>query len=301
METILNMETHMETHIPEELYKKLVEYDKDIGEVLPFTDTLRTIFSHNIQPTIFNAMNEVEILTVAKRLRKATTYHIPYETVKERLERIRELGLVFYPILVSKIYSGFSHKHFPTNRFEPGTMIYGAVSYDPKYAEEFVKASLGQNVDHDKIGELLGYPKCDRDFFIKYWAKPDYDPIPIIAVNTEGVRVRELEFDNGHKAIVIDVHGYWENNILLRYCGIRMIPHFPHSFRCKEAKEFSKIFQETMKEYDPEAYQFYKKVLSSYTEWDSMRGVVEVRNRYVWCTANTYPRKNRIIIRYYPE
>ena len=79
--------------------------------------------------------------------------------------------------------------------------------------------------DDSAIGELLGYPKCCIDFFMKNKEKQqklqnDYI-LPALS-NSEG-----FEFS-------------YYNNYAIRYFDITLLSHFPHNFNCKESKDIAK-------------------------------------------------------------
>lgn len=65
--------------------------------------------------------------------------------------------------------------------------------------------------DDDTIGQLLNFPRCCRDFFRREWVERGArDVVP--AMRT--------------------VDGPWEANILLRWMGVRLVPHLPCSGDC---------------------------------------------------------------------
>lgn len=66
--------------------------------------------------------------------------------------------------------------------------------------------------DHDTIGRLLGFPDCCRAFFARAWAvTSDPDVTPAMAT----------------------VDGPWEANTMLRWLGVRLVPHLPCSGQCE--------------------------------------------------------------------
>jgi hypothetical protein len=65
--------------------------------------------------------------------------------------------------------------------------------------------------DDENIGLLLGFPGCCRGFFSREWAlKGSSDVVPAMTT----------------------VEGPWEANILLRWLGVRLVPHLPCSGDC---------------------------------------------------------------------
>jgi hypothetical protein len=67
--------------------------------------------------------------------------------------------------------------------------------------------------DDETIGRMLGFPECCREFFAREWARGgSYDL-------TRAMRT---------------VDGPWEANIMLRWLGVRLVPHLPCSADCTE-------------------------------------------------------------------
>jgi len=282
-------------------YKKWLEkiWEKYKLDVEPFTQVVFTAFTPQELKEL-KYLGELaayaEFESVVRDIRKVNVFHLDPFDVDNQLRKIINKGLVYYPIFRIKRFSGFAHKHTFAEEIDRDTVIYGVIAKNIEDAKKFDEASRKIPSDHTTIGKLLGYPECDIEFFNKYYHNPNYDLIPEIALNTKGVRVKEKIWDNGHSQIIIKVRGYPENNILFRYCGIRIIPHFPHSFDCKEAREFGKKFFELMKEKDERIANLFYKILSDRIVWDAWKGVVEVRHGWIFCVSNTYPFKNRITI-----
>jgi hypothetical protein len=67
------------------------------------------------------------------------------------------------------------------------------------------------NGDDGRIGELLGFPACCRAFFRRTWTAGSCDPTPAMPT----------------------VEGPWQGNILLRWLGVRLVPHLPCSGQCE--------------------------------------------------------------------
>jgi len=66
--------------------------------------------------------------------------------------------------------------------------------------------------DDDQVGQLLGFPQCCREFFAREW---------IARQSTDTTRA------------MATVEGPWETNILLRWLGVRLVPHLPCSATCE--------------------------------------------------------------------
>lgn len=67
--------------------------------------------------------------------------------------------------------------------------------------------------DHQAIGRMLGFPDCCREFFARAWA---------------GTSDRDITPAMG------SVDGPWQANTMLRWLGVRLVPHLPCSADCAE-------------------------------------------------------------------
>jgi hypothetical protein len=87
---------------------------------------------------------------------------------------------------------------------------------------------------------MLGFPKCCRESFAANWKAGYFDPIWQSAIATPGalaVDHADLELEIGElpepiRHTSLDAHPF--SNPLLRYIGLRVGFHIPHSFRCQE-------------------------------------------------------------------
>jgi len=221
-----------------------------------------------------------ELKSVAEGMRACATMHISSETLFRDLKLLEELGLVFVPIRECARVNGFAHKFYAR---EPGKPydVYGVVARDYETGRKFAKAD--RSGDHITVGKLLGYPECCVKFFIHMWPKW-YDPIWPAALNTPGAKV------SGREVIVNDC--FPEANILLRYCGIRAVPHLVCNFKCKATKEFAEEFMQFI----PHRRELIN-LLSQPITWDAYKGVVMVRMPHFIVVANTMPLRHRHIVK----
>ena len=149
-------------------------------------------------------------------------------------------------------------------------------------------------IDHDVTGELLGYPKCCRNFFSNTWLKDGcLDPMYEMAENTE----------NHEKAddTRIKVNGSPYLNRLIRYWGFNLIPFFPHSFDCQEALDFAKTWYMLMKERDAEAAEACLEALSMPMIWSMSNCITMVEHPLFFGSANGYYRKDKIVVEWFPS
>lgn len=237
-----------------------------------------------LRKRIYQATFFAEYEMVKRGYREANVYQLDPNQFDHQIEKVMQDGLVYLPILRSKTYQGYGHRHYFATTIEKDTFIYGVVARDLEIAREFKKASLG-NIDHTRIGELLGYPKCCIDFFNNVWLRDGcLDPMVEIGLNTGGV-----EGDTQS----IDVVGHPFLNRMIRYFGFNIIPFFPHSFDCEEALKFAKIWFDLMGEYDDEASEACLEILKMPLVWSLNSCIIYVEHPLFIGAANGYYTEKR--------
>lgn len=228
----------------------------------------------------------VEYETVKQHLRKVATFHIRPQGFEDEIEKIAEDGLFWLPIQRSKIYSGFSHKHFPTSKDDPQSTVYGVLSWKLEYAKQFKEASKGK-CDHEKLAELLGYPACCAKFFTKVWSQGYYDPIYQAAENTKGMK-------KSGRTIELKSNGY--ANSSMRYFGLRIVPQITCSFSCKASEEQGRMFFEVMQDIDREAANFLLDYLKGPEEWSVYHGIAQVVTDDFVGITNSMPTTEKFVV-----
>jgi len=261
---------------------------KDV-EVQPFNDIIyntpedKEIWETKIQSAA-KLFHNLEYETVKQKKRKCATIHIRPRNYDKVIEQIMEDDLYWFPIQRSKSYTGFSHKHFPVNEIDMNTTVYGVLSYDKKYANQFKTASE-QPVDHETIGALLGFPSCCREFFTEAWLNFK-DPMYQIAKNSA-----KIEKDNYLKTTM-----YMEAQQLMRYKGFRITSHLPCSFDCSKTRERAKIWKETAEEKYPVMYKNLKEILLLPGRASINNGIIIVETDHFKLLANSLATKEEFII-----
>jgi len=246
-------------------------------ELLPFTRVnYRVGIPLDFYRNLTAQVSRAEIETVRDGLRPCATVQLTPSTFAWDLRVLLDFGLVFLPIRECRCYSGFAHRFYPPEPGQPSA-VFGAVSRERDLAEEFKRAF--EEHDDRRMGELLGYPECDIQFFCENFGK-DPDPLYLIGENTEGA---ELDGD------VLRVPAYPQNNILLRYMGLRVIPHFPCSYLCKASLEFSEKF---LRYIDRSILE----ILGRETLWDRMKGVVVVENEFLRIVAGSPSGSRQVML-----
>ncbi len=224
--------------------------------------------------------SKVEYEMVRSRKRKANVFHLSSHNYDNEIEKIIDDGMIFKPILRSRIYGGFSHKHIPVNTLGPDVMVYGVVSHDLETANTFKAAHLEHSTNHAIIGELLGYPECCYKAFEVNFQK-SFDPVYESAESTPGASITHanIELNDYDPCLRVD----------LRYAGIRVIPFFPCSYNCKAASDVSKIWIDVMYSIDSDmTNEIISELEISPTAWSNLNGQIHVIHQNFQIMAGGY-------------
>jgi hypothetical protein len=135
-------------------------------------------------------------------------------------ERCAKKGLVVLPVQWIGDFEGFIH-YTPQGDSSVYCIVARKVEEAIKFREAFAAG------DHEAQGEMLGFPKCCREAFARNWADGLFDPIWQSACSDYPLAMPE---ENRVRRIA--AHPY--SNPLLRYVGLRVGFHIPHSFNCAE-------------------------------------------------------------------
>lgn len=258
-----------------------------------------------IRRRIYDATYFAEYESVKRGLRQCDVYQLDPDKFDWQINKVTLDGLHFLSILRSKQYGGFGHRHYETDVIDKDTFIYGVIGHTLDDAIEFHDAGVinlfdrikvwgdgemnPNGIDHDVTGKLLGYPKCDRNFFNDVWLKDGcVDPEYEIALNTENVSVKDS---------VTTVYGHPALNRMIRYWGFQLIPYFPHSFDCKESIKFADWWFNLMAEYDEETAWKCHEILNMPMTWSVWNGIIYVEHPLFIGAANGYfPEKRKTVM-----
>ncbi len=183
------------------------------------------------------------------------------------------------------------------------TSSYSAVGRPPEQGENFnFRVVLGQSSellrfrkawgkkDDSKMGELLGYPSCCRAFFREVWNNKGWiDTTWPMACGTSGAQVSSEN--------LIEVNGHPYSNILLRWLGVRAVPHLPCSFNCKATVSFGdKMLTLAEKSGYNKEVDWLREMLDWPMEWSALNGIAEIRTPVVKILTATFPNPKKVIV-----
>lgn len=161
-------------------------------------------------------------------------------------------------------------------------------AYNIVLAEDIVAArtfaAASKAGDDAIMGDLLGYPPCCIKFFTQVWKNEQW-------MDTTWPMVRDL----GTNAVDLQNTHPW-NNILLRWLGVRMVPHLPCSFTCLGTHVFGTNFFGLFPQ--PER-AWIEELLRASVEWNAMKGTAEIRLPILKIATTTDPLSEQVSVRIY--
>lgn len=189
------------------------------------------------------AFHKLETLTVFHGVRRVFTTHFSPENLVDGMKELAKKGLVFLPLHRVGTYTGFAHYHPPVEPGKPWT-YYGVVGKLSDALEFAVATEVG---DHKAMGELLGYPGCCTEAFNTVWRAGYIDPIwQAGEASYEEAPERFEVFEPENR--FMRLKPVPESLPVLRYIGIRLVSHIPHSLTCEASIKVAEGIREVAKE-----------------------------------------------------
>lgn len=123
-----------------------------------------------------------------------------------------------------------------------------------------------QRQDDDRVGALLGYPSCCRQAFLARWVRARWRDVtwPMAA---EAGRVEA-------SGLGVWVSGPAEANVLLRWIGLRLVPHLPCHFGCEASAALGRALAERL---PADLGAMAQTLLGMPMEWSAWHGLGAVR------------------------
>jgi hypothetical protein len=237
-----------------------------------------------IIPKVSSLVSELEVLSVAKGQRPCAWQTIGEDQFPRLAAEWAEMGLVSLPIKRVRNFTGFAHRHEEPVDGERASLC---VIVSKTLADTLRFKTAFEKGDNDAQGELLGFPKCCREFFCATWAKGYFDPIWQAALNSKHTTVGER---------YIRVEGHPFANPILRYAGLRVGFHIPHALDCPETIIVATERMKLAKANDPNLTKLLGALLSMPMSWDVYHGVAVVRTPIFDLIVPSVPAAERHVV-----
>lgn len=211
-------------------------------------------------------------------IRRAALQNITPDQLPELARKAAERGLTVTPLEMVGRPGSYSAAPAPVEAGRPWDYRV-AITSSRISARLFLQAWAAG--DDDQIGELLGYPKCCRRFFAETWAAGSTDPTWYMGAHGGGPL---------------------EANMLLRWAGVRYVPHMPCSFQCDPTVELGEQLRGRMPELER---RWADALLSMPALWSARNSIGEVQTPLFNLNFRTDPAPELREIRrdgaHYPE
>ncbi|HDR7761366.1 methionine biosynthesis protein MetW [Bacillus cereus] len=229
---------------------------------------------------ILSAWSDIEWLTVSEGIRQCSLRLIAPEQLVDFTKKMAAHGLSVVPVSMQSVSS---HPYNNTiSVYQTGKPFnYHIVVGKINAATQFKKAYDANN--QEEMGKLLGYPECCRRFFQKFWVEEQF-------IDTTWPMASNKASQSNNPAM-IEIDGPDQTNILLRWLGIRAVPHLPCSFYCQPTVEKAEKFIALGKRNGYAAEMAWlTEMLSWPIEWSALHGIAEIKTpimKILSCTDST--------------
>lgn len=228
------------------------------------------------------AWSQLEKLSVVTEMRPSCLITATPQELLEISLYAASKGLVALPMSREGAMGTYSATPQPVT--SESDWRYRVVLTRPALAADWYDAwSAGNN---DKIGRLLGFPDCCREFFQRTWVDEKM-------VDTSWAMGGAM----GTEEELSKVSGSPEGNILLRWLGVRLVPHLPCSFDCEHSAEFGRRFVELGRENGfSDEMDTALEMLSWPVEWSALHGIAEVKTPILKIVTRTDATAGKLVV-----
>jgi hypothetical protein len=215
---------------------------------------------------------EIEWRSVAAGLRECALMPLADAELPAFAETLTAADLDLVPLQRIAATGNYANRLIQARKGEAG-MFFCLISHR-RYTSESLR--LWQGHSHAALGRLLGYPDCCIAFFEQVWSSFSDTTWPM-ARNTPGHAYEA----SGLRCVV---SGPWQTNVLLRWLGVRAVPHFPCSFSCEATVRFANTLAAICPN---DGGDLCEEILRWPVEWSAMNGCAEIRTSEVTIVTST--------------
>jgi len=203
-----------------------------------------------------NLRDHIEWLTLIEGVRPAIYQSVDPKHLFEKMNVAMKNGFSVIPIAQIQKNEGYSSG---SENFDISSgWNYRVIITKQEHANEIINIpNLADN--NAKLGEILGYPKCCQDFFLRTWGSGQVD----------------TTWDQYAETGSAD--GPVEANMLWRWMGVRWVSHLPCSFQCQATVDIGRQTREIMRKHGlVEEIKAIDTILSWPTKWSGINGIAEI-------------------------
>jgi len=234
---------------------------------------------------VMRAWAELEWLSVAAGIRPCALVRAPKRKLDEFLQKLASHGLQATPLNPGESLQSGS---LPVNTPNSGSIqiVVGKAGDDFSGYRQILNSS-----NHEQIGVLLGYPACCRKAFLERCREDSFwDPTWSTALQTEATSAGAFTLEMEPNPVA---------NMLLRWVGIRAIPHLPCRFDCDSSIAFGRRFlQLGIESGFPAEIEWLQQMLSWPAEWSALHGIAEIKTPVLKVCTRTEATAGKLVLRW---
>lgn len=238
----------------------------DIQEFTRFawvSEKARAIWEGRFQ-LISKSWESIEVRAVEMGVKDACLQSISPDELPGFSERLANVGLVAVPLMQVGTTSTYQNATIPFEQGKP--WVYRVLICKPETVAEFVWAWRAK--DDWTIGGLLGYPECCRNFYDWSWKEGNWRDVALTQ-NIGQIAARTLQFPT-----ILRYEGYYQNNVLLRHLGVRMVSHLPCSMTCEASGQMAEDLALVGNKFGfASQIEWTRQILQWPFKWSSLHGI----------------------------
>ena len=244
----------------------------DFTRIVWASERHREVWGARLQ-RIGNAWGEMERWSVVDGVRPSALQMVAPEGLPGVAAWAARHGIVAVPLARIVSSPDYSSTATPAGPSDP--WVYRVAICRPEIAHDWPGA------DDAKVGELLGFPSCCREFFDRVWVKGGL------------VDTTWPMFESTGSA-----QGPPEANILLRWLNVRLVPHLPCSTSCEASAELGRAMAELgLRHGFAEEVAWIREMLDWPVEWSALHGIAEILYPVAKVSTMTEATAGKLVVR----
>lgn len=237
---------------------------------------------------ITRAWIEIEWLAIVEGIRSCCITSATPEELVQWAPKWARHGLNTLPVAIDGAgSSGDASTPVPVEDGQP--FRFRLVVGSPAHVSEFQQALDG--ADDVRIGALLGFPSCCREFFKRVWVDQ------LLVDTTWPMAVATAAADI--QGTTVEVRSPSKANILWRWMGVRAVPHLPCSFACPSSEKLADQFINVGRRHGfTDEMDWLVQILEWPVEWSALHGIAEIKTPILKVATRTDATPCKYTVRY---
>jgi hypothetical protein len=239
------------------------------------SDIARDVWQPRLR-RIMTVWDELELLTVAERVRPCCWTIVSSDDLISRSEQWLRMGLAALPF--AKLHSEGTRPADGARVDSDTPVLYRVVVGRSADVLAFRDAYAAH--DHTEMGRQLGYPPCCTGFFARHWGRAGRKDLTWLMTVHESVLHADTRI-----AVIEPLPSC---NVLWRRLHIRAGPHLPCCFSCTPSQTLmDRIVDIGRASGHEDEMRWLVELLSWPAEWSALHGIAEVKTPILKLCTNT--------------